>query len=518
VFAVVFGLELATPTADHSYDAVVFAMSVEAAVGSGGPFLELFHPQHVAHMPAGAIVLALLQACGVHLGGMAVLQALGALGGGALCGLFVLRLAPLTRSVPLAVAGALALGASVGVWLYATDGECNMPALAFAVAALGPALRVLEGAGGRRAVVAGGVLLAAACALHLTLGTLWIAILAAALLRGRPGAPPEGRAILRDVVAMLAIASVLLAVAYVPRLVFLAKSPHGFSPLALVTFTGDSPSGGYLMSHPFHPGPELLEGLRGFATGGQGRCGASAVLRILPIAWLVAGAAALARSRRDVPLQVAFLWSAATLALYAAWSWRELEFTAFHLVPWAVLGTLGLAHWTHGARARAVVASACATLALLAALASFRCVIAPALDAGANPDLATADVVAELTRPGDRVIVTGTVRSRPKVYVPYFAQRAAIVPEFFFGPSIPPEESMRRLEEALAATCAAGGTLWALPDAIEDRPAPGARYPVEQVRRRLRELSPRGVGRGAPEIYRLDCPPGQPRLNYTRPP
>ena len=93
--------------------------------------------------------------------------------------------------------------------------------------------------------MAAAVLLALSCGWHLTLGTLWIAILVIAM-----GA---GWRVMRRGLLLLSGASTLLAILYLPRLYFLLQEPGPFNPLDLVTFTHAVVEGGYLMSAGFDP-------------------------------------------------------------------------------------------------------------------------------------------------------------------------------------------------------------------------------------------------------------------------
>lgn len=497
------GLYLSTLTSDHSHDSVFFAMSAEAAVGRGAPDLEMFFPSHVLHQPFAALVLAGLQGLGIRVGGLVVLQAISSLAGAALAGLLVFRVAAATGSRLLAAGVAAATGLAGGVWFYATDGECNLVALALALAAFGPALRALDGSG--RASVEAAILLALTCGWHLTLGTLWIGLLAVALL--------EGRLVARRAIVMFLGATALLAVFYIPRLIYLLGEPGAFDPVALVAFTGDWIGGGYLLRQPFNPIAELAQMFHGFASVPAGAPWArlAAALGVVPGLALAAGAGALVAGRADRAVKVLFAWFAVTLALYSAWGDRDFEFTNFLLVPAALLGATAIGRLL-GRRPRAVTAVGGVVLAaaLAAGALNWSAFIGPRLDPAANPYLRVAEMAAANTRPADRVVLTGIERQRLKIYVLYFGQRAAVIPEFFFGPDISHDESMRRFEAAMKRACDGGGSLYALGELVETReiPSPDG-FPFERVRAAVRSLGPVEVAR-IPEgsLHRLErCPP-----------
>lgn len=491
---VALGLYLSTLTSANTFDAVVFSMFTERAVAEGSGFLELYHPQHVLHLPVAAVVLRLLHAAGLEIGALVVLQLLAAVSGGALAFLLVRLLAP---SCGGALAAASSLGCAVtgGIWFYATDGENNVVALAIAAAALGPALRVLEG-GTRRDTAWAGALLGLAAALHLTLGTLWIALLAVAATRGR--------SVLRDVVLSLALASALLALAYVPRLLHLAGRPEGASLLDLVVFTGDSVGGGYLLRHGFQPLGELGALLKGSSPSGPW------LARGLAATWLAAGVAALALRRGPVLLRVSAVWLAANVLLFAAWSNLDFEFTGFMLVPLALLGATALAALAPGVRARSVVAAATGAAALALGLVNWRSFIAPRLDPAAVPARAAAELVLGSTAPGDLVLVTGLRDHLLKVYVPYWSHRATFAVEHAFGPTIPAEESVRRLRERVAAACARGARVHVLPDVLDAATPSPAPFDARAVRDLVLSLEPAAAAvdaSGAPALFTLRrCP------------
>ena len=490
------GLYLSTLTADHSFDAIFFAMSAEAAVAKGGAFLELFHPQHVLHQAGAALVVAALHSIGVDVGALIVLELISAVGGAALAGLVVHRVAVLTGSRELGVATGLATALAGGVWFYSTDGECNMPALAFAVAALPPILRALDGE--RRAGVVAGLLLALACGYNLTLGTLWIGLLGVALASGRD--------VLRRAVVLLAVASAALALLYVPRLVLLLREPGPFNPLSLVTFTGHSVGGGYLLREPFHPVGETAEMLRGFARGDGAL---AALLGVVPLGSLACGLAALVLRRADRATRILAAWFAATLVLFALWAGRNYEFTSFTLAPALLLGASAFARLVTSPRIRIAVAAGVGACALAAGAVNWASLVRPGLDAEANPYMRVAEMVATRTRESDRVVLTGIGRDRLKIYVLYFGRRAAVIPEHFFGPDITQDESMRRFENALREGCAGGGVLYALSDVVEDTAVPAPEgFPMTRVRDVVRALGPVEVARDGDDVlYRLQrCP------------
>lgn len=494
------GLYLSTLTADHTHDAVVFALFSERAVGSGQLFLELFHPHHVLYNALGAAILWLATVVGLPLGGLGLLQLLSAAAGAALVVVTFLTLERLTRSAWIAAGTASVLAVAAGIWAYATMAECNLLALAFAVAALCPAIAGVEG-GSRRGLAAAALLLGLAAAFHLTLGTLWIALVAVAAARGR--------ATLARAVAMLTGASSVLALAYVPRALLLWQAGAGAGPLDLIVFTGQSPEGGYLFQAGFQPLGELGLTLRGVAHGGEGAaCTALAWgLRTVPVAWLTAGVVAALRRRGGAALAVGGVWLGTNLLLFACWSHLNFEFTSFEVVPLAIVGGLALA--ALAPRTQRLLGVALLVAAAALAAANGRCFIAPGLDPGDNPHLEAAEVIRSTLAENDLLVVSGLPPDRRlKVYALYFGGRRAIIPEFVHRPGEPPERFLRRVDRALRDACRRGARVHVVGDLVEAREV-AAPYPLEPLRAYLGSLRPEPVARTSDgfTLYRLqECP------------
>jgi hypothetical protein len=500
--AAFLGLYLSSLTATHIYDAYVFAMHAERLVASGA-FLDAFHPQHVLYTPTGAAALWVVQVLGVAVGAMPVLQVMSAAGGAALVWLTWRWIATTTGDAWLAGGSAACVGLSAGVWAFATDAECNVPAQALSVAALGPALAWVEGRGGRARLVAASVLLGLAAAYHLTLGTLWIALLVHALVaRG---------AALRRVVVMLAGASLVLAAAYTPRLVELLHGPGALDPASLVTFTGDTAEGGYLLRSGFDPAGQLVAVLHRFAwpPGSTMPPLPGLAPAIVPGAWLLAGAGAVLARAGGAAVRVTGAWFALNVLLFAGWANHEFEFMSFHVAPLGLFGAAGLAALVP-ARHHRGVGVALAVAALVTGAVTWQGYVAPRRDPRHDGVLATCLALQDATRPGDRILLTGWPERRLKVACIYQARRGVIVPEFFFGPRIDTTESLRRLDRAVRDTCAQGRRVHVMPVLVEDGPVGDRGYPMETVRRHVRTLmpAPSATLPDGSTLYVLPCPDG----------
>ena len=105
-------------------------------------------------------------------------------------------------------------------------------------------------------------------------------------------------------------------------------------------------------------------------------------------------------------------------------------------------------------------------------------------------------------------MVNGLERHRLKIYVLYHAKRAAIIPEFFFGPRRAEDDSVRAFEAALDAGCANGGRVYSLSEMVEDMPMPEVKgFPLERLREIVRARHPVEVARNSDVgLYVLDCP------------
>lgn len=509
------GLYLATLTRDHSLDSVIYAGNAElwASLGRGG--LRLLNPAHVLHTLTGAVLAAGLRGLAVPVSTLGVLQGMSALGAALMAAALHRFLLARTDAPCTATATVAALGVSGGVWAYAIQGEPNLVALAFAAAALLPLASVMggpeEGTGGRTAVALAGVLLGLAAAFHLTLGTLWIGVLVCTPWRDRRRAT--------RVLAALALAGAVLAAAYLPRALLL-RSVEGAGPLDLVTFSS-SPYGSYLGRTPFAPLAEAGATVAAFAppAGGAVLRVAARLAWLIPCGWILAACGGLVAPWRGRAgggrlLAVAAVWFLANDFLYAAWAERNFEFTSFLLVPLAVAGALGTARLlgvegsVRAGRDRAAGAFLAAGGALAAAVV-FLGTVRPGLDARSLPLHEVARMVADRTEPGDTVLVAGGPESRYKVYIPYFARRRVIVPDFFYGPSITPEESARRMEAKVAGACRQGKVY-----ALGEIAAPLGLdtfegIPYGRIRAWVRTLDPRPVARTGEGVvlWRLErCP------------
>jgi hypothetical protein len=495
-------LYLSTLTAGNTYDAVIYAQFVERVASGGGLFTDFFNPAHVAHLPVATAITWALQRLSVPVGGMLVLQLLAALAGAAMGGFMVTSLAEDT-GLPLAVMTSIAAALAAGTWFFATDGETNHLGLALALAALGPLRAVLNDPPRRATIVSAGLLLGASATFHLTVGTLWIALLVLAIVAYRER--------LRAVVATLAVASVLLGLAYVPRVIMLEQSTPDWRLVHVISFAADSPGGGYLLREGFAPRAEWLALARSF---GPDAGLATIAASILPWLWLLAGLAALVLRRGGVMLRLAALWFAATLALYAAWAGQDFEFACFMTTPLAILGACGVAALLPTERGRLRAALATAGFATIVGVAAWRGTIAPKLDPASNPYRALAEMVAAATAQEDIVLASEVAGNPTKIYLSYYAGRVTVIPEFFFGPRIDTSESLRRLRARLVEHCARGQHVFALPELIEPMAperAAALDWDFEAVRGALLEWKPEPAvidqASGRVLLYRLPrCP------------
>jgi len=502
VAVVVLCLNVSTFTAGNTYDAVIYAQFVEGVTGGSELFTDFFNPYHVAHLPVATAITWTLQHLSIPVGGMIVLQLLAAIGGAAMAGFMVARLAPDT-GLPLAVATSLAASLAAGTWFFATDGETNHLSLALALAALGPLRRLLEEAPRRATIVSAGVLLGASATFHITLGTQWIALLLLALVAYRER--------LRPVIAALLVASVLLGLAYLPRVIMLERSPMDWRLIHLVTFQADSPGGSYLLDDGFSPWAQWRAVSRSV---GPDAGLATTLASVLPWLWLLAGVVALTLKRGGTMLRLAAPWFVATLALFAGWANQDFEFACFMVTPLAVLGASGIASLLPSDRARVGAAILTTCFAAIIGVAAWRGTIAPKLDPADNPYRALADMVAEATGQDDVVLASQVAGNPTKVYISYYAGRTTVIPEFFFGPQVDDAESLRRLGAKLSEHCAHGRHVFALPELIEPlTPERVAKldWNLEAVRGLLAEWKPEPAvvdpATGRVLLYRLpNCP------------
>ena len=474
------GLYLSTFTAGNTFDAVIYAQAVERAASMSGFTADFFTPTHVLHLPLAAGVTWLLHAASLPVGGLFVLTLLAALGGAAMAGFMVAALAD-DVGLPLAVTTAVAAGLAAGTWFFATDGETNHLALALTLAALLHLRRVLAGQPTWRSIIWAGCLLGVAGGFHLTIGTAWIALLLVGLASWRTR--------LRPVVATLSVASIVLAIVHVPRLVMLMRHVRDWRFVHVISFSGESSQGGYLLKSGFHPIDELLNTIRSF---GPDAGLASTLAIVLPAAWLLAGLVALALRRGGPMLALSGAWLLFTVLLYGAWADLDFEFACFMSTPLAIFGALGVGALVPSARARLCLSVATGLLAALIGIAAWRGTIAPQLDPSANPYRQLADMVAAATSPTDCVLASELAGNRSKVYIGYFGQREAVIPEFFFGPRIDTTESLRRLTGKMRERCARGAGMFVLPQLIEPGP-PAKGWDADAVRSLLNTLEPRAA-------------------------
>jgi hypothetical protein len=124
---------LLTLTDVHTYDALSYILDVERK-----PWLELFHPHHLAYGPLGAVVSGLAAGLGWTGGAERPLQVMNALAGALGAALFAAlagRMLPQTPRTAGALAGLL-LGASYAYWYFAIEVEVYTIAAVLLVVAL----------------------------------------------------------------------------------------------------------------------------------------------------------------------------------------------------------------------------------------------------------------------------------------------------------------------------------------------------------------------------------------------
>lgn len=483
---------LAVPTARHSYDAVAYALEIERALIAGNP-IGLWHEYHILYNLCGFVLQLGAGAAGLH--PLMTLQMANAVVGGLVCGLLAAHLRAATGRAWLAASGALLLGFSGSFWYYSTNAEPYVPCVLLLLLTM----RLLRPEGVRPGAPRKGRLALAALACALAIGFHLAAAVVAPLLglsvALRCGVPGSGVAAAsgrtdgwgRDAACggaaawgraalFLGIAGLVAGLPYAWK--WTRVEPVGIAA-GVLRFLGDLVHPGnpvtqvYLLSRPYSPAIEIEALLRGFAPipAGAGGAPLQSALGSIPVALTILALAGAwrAAARRRLDDLLPFAAFCALLLFFAAYNAGEMKFTvflSFFLVCAAIPALHDLA--PPGSRAARWLPSLPAAALLLAA-GNYAHVIRPWSDDTSNRPLAEAGLIREHTAPPDGLLIIGRgERNALKVYVPYFAQREAIILDFFFNPGVlPPEESLARVRRRLRAVEARGGEVYALADIIE---------------------------------------------------
>jgi hypothetical protein len=131
LFLLTFVVYLTTLTQVHTFDALSYVTSVERK-----PWIEVFHPHHLAYGPLGVLALHAGRALG-YMGGAALpMQVVNALAGALGVALFYVIVRRAARRIDLALVGALLLGGAYAYWYYAVEIEVYTVATLFLIISL----------------------------------------------------------------------------------------------------------------------------------------------------------------------------------------------------------------------------------------------------------------------------------------------------------------------------------------------------------------------------------------------
>mgnify|MGYP001184936738 CR=1 FL=1 len=163
----------------HTFDALSYVLDVERK-----PWVEIFHPHHVAYGLLGKATLGTARLLGYTGTSAEPLQVVNAIAGALGVASFFVLVARATRRLLPAAIAALLLGGSYAFWYYAVEIEVYTVSVLFLIIALGLMLRLLE-APSRRLWVLLGIAQSGAILFHQTnvLLTLPIAVVALVLVR-----------------------------------------------------------------------------------------------------------------------------------------------------------------------------------------------------------------------------------------------------------------------------------------------------------------------------------------------
>ncbi len=464
-------LWLCWPTADWSHDAVAYAALVHRALYTGATHV-LWHQYHMLYMPLGWLIGRALLAAGIVVDVLGLLQALNAL----LSAAAVLVLAHVARRLTghtgLSLAITAVLGLSHSFWYFATDPEVYPASVLCLLVTLAAALRLLEDGGAPTAVVTG---LAAGLAFgfHAAAG-LALPVVLAMTVACVPGSRHRRLALAAIVVAGFLVTGVAPYALYY-RAAEGVSTTAGFVDLAHnVAETRTFGSGPWLLGQGFRPDLELEGVVTGVAAGA--RFGSSALAAAV---WAArAGLVALAllgawrlpavwRRQRGATLLLVG-WMAGFLVLFSAYNVGSPKFVAFPLVPGLLL--VGAAATTLPRRACGVATAAIVGFALLLGAVNLVGTVIPASHPENNPFLARAELIRDSTESGDLVVLLGVgPESMLRIYVPYFAEREALLLDLAFAPGPrEPDAAAAQVSAEIRARLAAGHRVLALADLFDD--------------------------------------------------
>jgi hypothetical protein len=131
LFLLTFAIYLTTLTQVHTFDALSYVTSVERK-----PWIEVFHPHHLAYGPLGVLALNAGRALGYTGGAALPMQMVNALAGALGVALFYAIARRVTRRDDLALTGALLLGGGYAYWYYAVEIEVYTVATLFLIICL----------------------------------------------------------------------------------------------------------------------------------------------------------------------------------------------------------------------------------------------------------------------------------------------------------------------------------------------------------------------------------------------
>lgn len=139
-FCLLFLVRYLTSLTDvHTFDALSYVLDVERK-----PWLEIFHPHHLAYGLLGKATLEIAKSLGYTGTSAEPLQVVNAIAGAlGVASFFVLVARATKRLLPAAIA-ALLLGGSYAFWYYAVEIEVYTVSVFFLIIALGLMLRLLE--------------------------------------------------------------------------------------------------------------------------------------------------------------------------------------------------------------------------------------------------------------------------------------------------------------------------------------------------------------------------------------
>jgi len=464
-------LWLSWPTADWSHDAVAYAALVHRALYTGATHV-LWHQYHMLYMPLGWLVGRTLLAAGIVVDVLGLLQAINALLSATAVLVFAHLARRLTGRAGLALAVTAVLGLSHSTWYYATDPEVYPASILCLLVTLAAALRLLD-RGGSLAAVATGLAAGLAFGFHAAAGLALPVVVAVTLILA-PGSRRRRVALGVAVLAGFAVTGVAPYALYY-RVGAGVSATAGFVDLARnVAETRTFGSGPWLLGRGFRPDLELKGILAGIVAAAR-----SPSTTLAPAVWIArAGLVALAllvasrlpalwhRQRGVAVLLIG--WLVGFVALFSAYNIGSLKFVSFPLVPSLLL--VGMAAATLSRRASGLAAAAIAALALVLGGVNLIGTVIPASRPENNPLLARAELIRNRTAPGDLVVLLGVGPDAVlRIYVPYFAQREALLLDLAFAPGRRgPDAAAALVSAEIRSRLAAGHRVLALAELFDD--------------------------------------------------